>query len=622
MYKAFLPAARIVARLSVVILLIAGLGSSPAPMLSRSPVGIDDDPAYPLPRWQHPAYGLNLYDMLYTGVSGDLDKVTELQFSWVKLTEHLPNLTNECPQRHHKLALRIPLPSPREPDTWDSWGQDWGATAAAFKDCIDAYEIGNEPNLAWEWDPVDPETMDPLDPDPGGYVQLLRIAYTNIKSADPDAIVISAGMATTGPVPPDVEDVWDDLRYLRAMYEAGAKPYFDALGSHPFGFKYPPETDPESIYYDPDEPDYPNNPDPVEGLCFRRVEQQRAVMEEYGDSKKQVWATEMGYIREPPAYCHGLYDWRYRLWHVVDPHTHGWYLARAFEYAAEHWPWLGPMFVFNFDFSRDPGTFGCDPKAWQAVVDSGGTAYPAFIHLYWLAKRPYALSDPTAISVTLSITDVAPVTVPFTLESIGVSPASWLLEAGDPWLTVAPDTTTIEETGRLTVTVDLAADVLPPGVYTTVMTLTGQENFFSNPERMNYDAFPRVIPVQVEMPERYTALIEPPSVFSMTPITDAAPFVVPLMLQNAGLSPATWIAETGDVWVTIDPISRTVTDTGLFTLSVNLIEDLFPGGLVGFHSTAISLTAQEGSLPSVVPIQVWVYDRLCQVYLPAVLKDR
>jgi hypothetical protein len=124
-------------------------------------------------------------------------------------------------------------------------------TAADFSDCIDAYEIGNEPNLAWEWEP---DSKNPANPDPAAYVELLRIAYTNIKAADPEAIVIAAAMSPTGSVPPEVEEVWDDRRFIRAMYEAGAKPYFDVLGTHPFGFKYPPETDPESIYYDPDEP--------------------------------------------------------------------------------------------------------------------------------------------------------------------------------------------------------------------------------------------------------------------------------------------------------------------------------------------------------------------------------
>jgi len=611
MRKRFCLPARLIAMLGVLILLIAGLGSSPSFTLSQSPSDIYDDPAYPLPRWEHPAYGLNLYDLFYTHSP---DKVTEVQFSWIKVY-HLPQLEIECPQLHPRYGVlyRFSLPSPREPETWESWGQSLAVVAADYAGCIDAYEIGNEPNLAWEWDP---DSDDPANPDPVAYVELLRIAYTNIKAADPEAIVIAAAMSPTGSVPPEVEEVWDDRRFIRAMYEAGAKPYFDVLGSHPFGFKYPPETDPESIYYDPNEPDYPNNPDPVDGLCFRRAEQQRAIMEEFGDTEKQVWATEVGYVIKPPDWCYGTYDWKFRWWHVVDEHTQGWYLARAFEYAAEHWPWMGPMFVFNLDFSRDPGDMGCNPMAWHAIVDEGGTARPAFIHLGWVPKRPYALIEPTVISVTVPSTQTIPITVPLTLESIGVSPATWFFEAGDPWVTVVPATATIQETGTFTATVNLVAGSTPPGTYTTTITLTGRENVFPQ----EWEAFPKVIPVQVEVPQWYSVVVDPPAVFAMIPITDAVPFTVPLTLENTGILSATWSAEVGAPWVTVAPTTTTVTDTSYLTLSVNLTESYFPGTLIGFHSTAITLTAQEGSLPRVVPVQVWVYDRLYQTYLPVVLR--
>ena len=605
--------ARLIAALSVVGLLIAGLGPSPFSTLSQSPSGMYADLAYPLPRWQHPAYGLNLYDLEYTHSP---DKVSEIQFSWIKLTEHLPNLTADCPQIHHKLLYRIPFPEPGE--DWEDWGQHWGTIAAEYEDCIDAYEIGNEPNLAWEWGLGNP--------DPAAAVEVLRIAYTNIKAADPEATVVSPAMSPTGSVPPEVESVWDDRRFLRAMYEAGAKPYFDALGAHPFGFKYPPETEPESVYYDPNEPEYPYNPDPVDGLCFRRAEQLRQVMEEFGDTEKQMWATEVGWILDPPGYCYSLYDWRYRWWQRVDPETHGDYLRRALEYATEHWPWLGPMFVFNLDFSRvnqKPG-HECDPMGWHSIVDTYGTARPAFIKFKHMPKRPYALIDPPAIFAMMPVTGAAPVTVPITLESIGISPATWSFEAGDPWVTVTPATAAITDTGTFTVTVNPVAGTTSPVTYTTAITLTGQENVFfdpENPERMDYSAFPKVIPVQVEVADRSWLVVTPPSISTMLPITDAAPITVPLTLENTGISPATWSAEAGEPWVSITPITATITETGSLTVTLNLTESCFPGGtLIGFHSTAITFTAQEDSLPEVVPVQAWVYDRLYQIYLPAVLR--
>ena len=143
------------------------------------------------------------------------------------------------------------------------------------------------------------------------------------------------------------------------------------------------------------------------------------------------------------------------------------------------------MFVFNLDFSRAPDS--CDPMGWHAIVDKNGTSRPGFIHLFWLAKRPYALLDPPAIQVTMPATWTTPITVPLTLDSIGISPATWYFETGEPWITVTPATAMVTETSTFTVAIDLSPDTTPPGSYTTAITLTAQEDFFFDPwypERM------------------------------------------------------------------------------------------------------------------------------------------
>ena len=63
------------------------------------------------------------------------------------------------------------------------------AVATRYRGRIRAYEIWNEPNLAREW----------CDQAPSGaaYTQLLRVAYTAIKAADPTAWVVTAGLSPT-----------------------------------------------------------------------------------------------------------------------------------------------------------------------------------------------------------------------------------------------------------------------------------------------------------------------------------------------------------------------------------------------------------------------------------------
>ncbi len=66
----------------------------------------------------------------------------------------------------------------------------------------------------------------------------LKAGYQAVKGADPRAWVVSAGLALTGD---DTAAAEDDREYLDAMYRAGAAPYFDVLGAHPYGFGYPPD---------------------------------------------------------------------------------------------------------------------------------------------------------------------------------------------------------------------------------------------------------------------------------------------------------------------------------------------------------------------------------------------
>jgi len=80
---------------------------------------------------------------------------------------------------------------------------------------IRAWEVWNEPNLSGYWS-VQPN----FEP---SYVALLRVAHDAIKSADPGATVILAGM---------VDHSWD---YIAKIYQVpGARRLFDTVAVHPY----------------------------------------------------------------------------------------------------------------------------------------------------------------------------------------------------------------------------------------------------------------------------------------------------------------------------------------------------------------------------------------------------
>ena len=294
-------------------------------------------------------YGLNVKGINYDDDS--LQKAIDLGWEWIKIYDHPP-----AERLPFKVLFRVNLPRPDE--DWEQWGHYRFLDAQLYADRIDAWEIGNEPNLIEEWG---------LPPDPAAYARLLEVAYQQIKAADPDAIVVSAGLAPVGAPPPssgggDPNHV-NDLDYLRAMYEHGAADYFDVLGLHTFGFGRPPEVAPDgelcpalptgrATYVRRQGPQIDRGCQPVEGLCFRRAEQVRAIMVEYGDGEKPAWATEFGWLIRPPPCCLTRSDWYAHHWQAVSEGQQARYLLRAYDYIEANWPWMEATFLWNLDWSR------------------------------------------------------------------------------------------------------------------------------------------------------------------------------------------------------------------------------------------------------------------------------
>ncbi len=309
-----------------------------------------------------PNYGANV------ATAAGMVKAAELGLGWVRI--YYPEQVVEAERYGLKALLLLGWDSPLS--DVQSWGQRVYDTVARYRGRIAAYQICNEPNLAEMW-------HRPKYADPGEYVAFLREAYQQAKTADPNCLVVSAGLAINGGAG---DLAMDDVAFLRGMYAAGAKPYFDVLGAHPYGFGYAPE-------------DATSNPI----LCFRRVEQYRTVMLQYADGAKPIWATEIGWITEPPSECYGYGDWPTRWWQRVSAQTQADYLVRAFRFARTNWPWMGVMFVWNMDYSLASWNDYCDQKSWFAILNHDGTPRPAYIQLAQMLQgqpAPTVTLTPTA----------------------------------------------------------------------------------------------------------------------------------------------------------------------------------------------------------------------------------
>ena len=246
----------------------------------------------------------------------------------------------------------------RPPDNLQDYGDFCGAVAGRYQGRIAAYQVWNEPNLRREWGEEPP--------DPAGYTQLLKVCYEAIKAADPDAIVISAGLAPTGSQPPEAMPATD---FLEGMYAAGADQYFDALGVNAPGYKAPPEVS-------PDEAATSEQYGQGRWFVFRHVEDQRRIMVANGDGAKQVAVLEMGWTLDQvnPSYA----------WHAVTEAEQADYLVRAYQYAEENWsPWVGLMttiYIADYDWTEE------HEQWWWSITLPDGSPRLAFEALTQMEK--------------------------------------------------------------------------------------------------------------------------------------------------------------------------------------------------------------------------------------------
>jgi hypothetical protein len=305
----------------------------------------------------HLGYGISVGPHSSYASSEVLDR---LGMDWVKLydTVQIANFP------HQRILFRVELNGP--PDDYDAWERGMYEFARELSARgVDAVEIGNEMNLDGEWGGHKPNA--------GEYVRLLAVAYRAFKQADPRIVVLSGGLASTGGLP-DGRAV-NDLTFAAQMLQAGAGNYLDAWAYHPYGYNVPPEADPMRAE-----------------MSFRRAERMYQLLLDYGVVGKQIWITEFGWLRDPGESgvgCDGDPSFAGFEWVKVSGATQANWTVRAFQLADSHWPWAGPMFLWNLDWDTyDTGYEPlCSQMRYYSLLNRDGSPTPAFNAVANMPKR-------------------------------------------------------------------------------------------------------------------------------------------------------------------------------------------------------------------------------------------
>ncbi|HEV7215822.1 MAG TPA: cellulase family glycosylhydrolase, partial [Chloroflexota bacterium] len=336
-----------------------------------------------------------IWDQIEPGAKGNHNDAKNKVDAWAKWDR----IVGTAQQYHVQLIVRLDYaptwatagnvdsgkcptlcPPPNNPADFADFA---AAVARRYKGRIAAYQIWNEPNLQHEWAgrPISPVA----------YTALLKAGYQAIKAADPAALVMNAALA---PNRGDSPDNVADPAFLRGMYAAGARPYFDVLAVNAYGLGYAAYDRRVGIH----NTDFPRAVLPhSDTFTFDRPLQLRQIMVANGDGGKAVWVSEFGWMALPKGW-HGNPS----PWSQVSASAQLQYTEQAYQRAAEQWPWMGPMALW---YLRSPGaTDPRDPTPYFAILQQDWQPTPLYQAVQAEATSPavattglYAATGPAAV---------------------------------------------------------------------------------------------------------------------------------------------------------------------------------------------------------------------------------
>lgn len=201
-----------------------------------------------------------------------------------------------------------------------------GTAAARYGTKIDAWEFGNEQNMAGIT--------------PANYTAALKLVYPAIKAVDSTDTVITGGNAS---VPSNQGSLYGANYYLQQIYANGGKAYFDAVAHHPYDYPYTPENSPSW------------------GGTTMMQNDLRATMAANGDSGKDIWITEMGAPSAGGSAAVGESGQAATVQEIYD-------IAHATD-------WAGPVLWYSL---KDRGGSTTNTENWFGLLRPDGSAKPAW----------------------------------------------------------------------------------------------------------------------------------------------------------------------------------------------------------------------------------------------------
>ncbi len=276
------------------------------------------------------------------------DKMKYTGMTWAKVQVRYAGDANSIIAAAHSKGFKIQVSALGSANMVTQAGfeqqyANWVAGMAAAG--ADAIEVWNEPNIEAEW------AIGYISPQ--AYTNLLCTAYSAIKAANPNTIVISAATAPTGYFGGCGPNGCDDLPFLQGMYNAGAAQCMDYIGAH----HNAGATSPSARSGHPAD-------DGNHHHSWYFLPQTELYYQTFGGTR-QLFYTEMGYASQEglPTFS----DWFGWARGINNAQQAAW-LAEAVQLSISTGK-VRCIIIWNIDFVR----YGHDPQDGYAIIRPGGS---------------------------------------------------------------------------------------------------------------------------------------------------------------------------------------------------------------------------------------------------------
>ncbi len=253
---------------------------------------------------------------------------------------------------------RTPQLEDGPPDDFAVFARFAGALAARYKDRVTAYQIWNEPNLRREW------FSDAHKIDPASYFDLFTQARNAIKTEAPNALVITAGLASTGFN--DGVNALNDRLYLQSLYDLGIAQTADGIAVHALGFANPPEsrccqaTEGVLTHFE------------NRSFYFRDTIEDYRLIAEANNDQRPLWVTKFGWGTAEGASTPSA-DFVYMTYTTTLEQAQ--YVPTAFS-VGQSLGYVGPMFLYTLNGCSIPD--GRAEQCYFSLTSADGTPRAAY----------------------------------------------------------------------------------------------------------------------------------------------------------------------------------------------------------------------------------------------------